>query len=186
MTVTDRLDELADRWREAVAGRFVPAFDPDSGRTRSRLLVLLERPAANTVAQGPVAVSSEDNPNASSRAFRSARLEAGLARNEYLRWNIIPWVDTTPAGSSTDELDEARDALHDLLSALPRLTCIVTLGQPALTGVMRYFTLHEDPVIRTVLAAPHPSPANGRHRSEQHARIVAALTRAPVENRRLT
>ena len=176
--MTDRLDELVAGWRTAAPGRFVPAFDPDSGRTDAKVLVLLERPAADTVARGEQAVSSEDNPNPSSRAFRRARIESGLDRRDYLRWNIIPWVDPHAAGSAVAELDGARNALHDLLTAMPRLEGIVALGQPALTGVMRYFTLHENPCIRTVLAAPHPSPANGRHRAEQHARIVAALSRA--------
>lgn len=176
--MTDRLDHLVTAWRGAAPGRFVPSFDPNSGRTDARVLVLLERPAVDTVARGDDAVSSEDNANPSSRSFRRARIEAGLARQDYLRWNIIPWIDTDPVASKVAELDGARAALHDLLSALPRLERIVTLGQPALTGVMRYFTLHENPVLRMVLAAPHPSPANGRHRGEQHVRIVAALSRA--------
>ncbi|WP_353650023.1 uracil-DNA glycosylase family protein [Nakamurella sp. A5-74] len=175
----DALDDLVSRWRAAAPGRFVPAFDPDSGRTRARVLVLLERPAADTVARGDEAVSSEDNPNRSSRAFRDARIASGITRRDYLRWNMIPWADPgPPAVIRSAELDSARDALHELMTALPLLRSIVTLGQPALDGVMRYFTLHDTPVIRTVLAAPHPSPANGRHRAEQHVRIVAALSRA--------
>jgi len=43
---------------------------------------------------------------------------------------------------------------------------------------MRYFTLHPCPVLRPVLAAPHPSPANGTHRREQRERIVNVLRRA--------
>lgn len=175
----DALDVLVNRWRAAVSGRFVPSFDPDSGRTEARVLVLMERPAADTVARGDDAVSSEDNPNPSSRAFRHARIASGITRRDYLRWNMIPWADHCPlAMARTAELDSARDGLHELLTALPLLRSIVTLGQPALDGVMRYFTLHDNPVIRTVLAAPHPSPANGRHRAEQHVRIVAALSRA--------
>jgi uracil-DNA glycosylase len=173
------LNHLASGWRaEGPAGRrFVPWFDPDSGGIHARVLVLLESPAPATVRAGPGACSSEDNPSASSRALRAARLQSGLGRGDYLRWNIIPWA-TTGTPPTADRLDEAQPALHALLGLLPELTGIVTLGSPALTGVMRYFTLHPDPVIVRVLAAPHPSPANGHRREERHQRIVHALQRA--------
>jgi len=57
---------------------------------------------------------------------------------------------------------------------------VVPLGAVALNAVMRYFTPAEAPVIVPVLAAPHPSPANGAHRAEQHLRMVNAFTRAAV------
>ncbi|MGG7453018.1 hypothetical protein ACQ3HE_19140, partial [Plantibacter auratus] len=45
----------------------------------------------------------------------------------------------------------------------------------ALDGVMRHLTLHDDARVIPVLGAPHPSPANGRHRADQHLRSVNAL-----------
>lgn len=63
---------------------------------------------------------------------------------------------------------------------MPSLRPVVTLGASALTGIMRYFTLHPAPLLYPVLAAPHPPPANGAHRHEQHTRIVNALRRAAV------
>lgn len=174
------LNRLAERWRrdETEGMRFVPWFDPDSGGVHARVLILLESPAASTVQTGPTALSSEDNDNPSSRAFRAARIESGLDRADYLRWNIIPWASSAPRAPSPTALDAARPALHELLQCLPQLTGIVALGNSALTGMMRYLTLHADPLIVPVLGAPHPSPANGHHRHEQHERTVNALRRA--------
>ncbi|WP_230313544.1 uracil-DNA glycosylase family protein [Nakamurella alba] len=171
---------MRDKWQAAGTDRIIPAFDPDGPGTAARLLVLLERPAPGTVAAGSDGVSSEDNDTASSVMFRSARVASGLGRGDYLRWNVIPWSGPAPTRVSAADLDEARSALHDLLCALPELGAIVALGTTALDGLMRYYTLHDDPRILPVLGAPHPSPANGRHRHEQHARIANALRRATV------
>jgi uracil-DNA glycosylase len=173
------LNDLVRHWRaSADPPRFVPWFDPDSGGVGARVLVLLQSPAASTVQAGPEAISSEDNPNRSSRALRAARIEAGLRRTDYLRWNIIPWACAAAGPPTVADLDAAQPALHAVLRLLPELTGIVTLGGHALTGVMRYFTLHPDPVIAPVLGAPHPSPANGHRRAERHERTVRALQRA--------
>ncbi|MEA9984210.1 MULTISPECIES: hypothetical protein [Subtercola] len=40
------------------------------------------------------------------------------------------------------------------------------------------YTLHDHPIIVPVLAAPHPSPANGHRRSANHVRAVNALLRS--------
>lgn len=175
------LNTLAEEWRHASDGvvRSVPWFDPASGGVEARVLVLFERPAASTISDGDAGVSSEDNRSPSSAVFARARQDSGLSRTDYVRWNIIPWdSDSATRPPLFAELDEAGDALHQLLGVLPRLRGIVTLGQVALTGVMRYLTLHPDPIIRPVLAAPHPSPANAHRRDELELRIANALQRA--------
>lgn len=174
------LDALAARLRRAPSGasRFVPSFDPQGGGIDARVLVLLESPATSTVRSGAEALSSEDNPNASSRVFRAARIDSGIGRNDYVRWNIIPWATGATRAPTPDDLDLAQAALHELLGLLPGITGIVTLGTPALNGVMRYLTLHPNPVIVPVFAAPHPSPANGHRRAERYERMVNALRRA--------
>ena len=58
--------------------------------------VLLQSPAPVTVSHGVDAVASEDNDAPSSRAFRAARLESGLGRGDYLRWNVVPWALENP------------------------------------------------------------------------------------------
>lgn len=179
------LARLAEEWRAAEDGerRFVPAFDPRGAGTTARIVVLTERPAAVTVAQGASATCGEDSASRAVQALVSFREEAGLRRRDYLRWNIVPWADLGKSVSrppTRANLDEARPALHALLTHLPEVRVIVTLGQPALDGFMRYLTLHADPVVRPVLAAPHPSPANGAHRAEQRIRIVNALRQAAI------
>lgn len=187
----ETLADLVKRWRSDENGdpRFVPNFDPEAAGTQARILVLMERPAPSTVNQGAAAVCGEGNGSPAVQAFVAARRDARLSRATYLRWNIIPWVSPTtpapkgatgPGRAAATELDAARPALHELLLSLPSLRAVVTLGAPALTGVMRYFTLHPAPLLYPVLAAPHPSPANGVHRHEQHTRMVNALRRAAL------
>lgn len=190
------LRDLMDTLRVGPDGgrRLIPSMDPSGGGLQSSILVLMERPAPSTTTRlqnGTDIVCGEETQNASVRAFVAAREESGLARTDYLRWNVIPWASAptkndreaggrrpvTTSRSPCAELDAARDALHLLLRSMSTLNVIVTLGEPALTGVMRYFTLHDEPCLHYVLAAPHPSPANGAHRREQHRRIVNALRR---------
>jgi uracil-DNA glycosylase len=156
--------------------RFVPGFDPRSGGVGARVLVLMESPGPATIAQGAAAISSEDNPGPTAAAFRAARLESGLAREDYLRWNVIPWA--LPRKPTVDDLEEARPALGHLLTALPELRAVVAFGTPALTGIMRYFTLDAGARVVPVLAAPHPSPANATRSGEKHLRAVTALRHA--------
>ena len=173
-----RLDELLDSWRHLDFGpeRFVPGFDPCSGGDRSTVLVLMESPGPATIAQGTTAISSEDNPGPTATAFRAARIESGLAREQYLRWNVVPWA--LPRSPTVSDLEEARPALGQLLDVLTEVRAIVTFGTPALTGVMRHFTLTDDARIVPVLAAPHPSPANATRYAEKHLRAVIALRHA--------
>jgi len=175
------LNALAETWRTAPDGsrRFVPSFDPRSGGTSSRVLVLMQSPGPQTIAAAHAAVCSEDNPGPTAAAFRAARIESGLARNEYLRWNLIPWE--VPGRVRPADIDEGRRALGALLEALPVLDAIVTYGTVALDGVMRHLTLDEHPRLIPVIAAPHPSPANGRHRAEQQRRSVQALQLAALK-----
>lgn len=169
------LNALAETWRTAPDGarRFVPSFDPRSGGTSSRVLVLMQSPGPQTIAAAHAAVCSEDNPGPTAAAYRAARIESGLARKEYLRWNLLPWE--LPGRIRPADIDEGRHALSVLLKALPSVEAIVTYGSIALDGVMRYLPLDEHARLVPVIAAPHPSPANGRHRSEQHRRSVQAL-----------
>ncbi|PPF21706.1 uracil-DNA glycosylase [Rathayibacter sp. AY1A7] len=169
------LNALAETWRSTAdaTGRFVPGFDPCSGGTASRVLVLMQSPGPRTIAAGSAAVCSEDNLGPTAAAFRAARIESGLSRDHYVRWNLIPWE--IPGRVRPADIEEGRLALGELLELLPALGAVVTYGTVALDGVMRYLTLHDDPRVVPVLAAPHPSPANGRHRADQHLRSVNAL-----------
>jgi hypothetical protein len=178
------LKALAETWRTAPDGsrRFVPSFDPRSGGTSSRVLVLMQSPGPQTIAAAHSAICSEDNPGPTAAAFRAARIESGLARIEYVRWNLIPWE--IPGRVGPADIDEGQRALAALLEVLPVLGAIVTYGTVALDGVMRHLTLDQHPRLVPVIAAPHPSPANGRHRAEQYRRSVQAL-RLAARTRRI-
>lgn len=177
------LNALVRRLRTADHGsRVVPWVDPDSGGVQARVLVLFESPANLTASANSSAFSSEDNVNPTSRSFKAARLEAGMSRGDYVRWNVVPWPLFDAAGGrrvpNADDLNDAQPALAAIIALMPSLTSIVTFGATALTGIMRYYTLHAQPVIVPVLAAPHPSPANGHRRAENHVRAVNALRRS--------
>ncbi|REC97859.1 uracil DNA glycosylase superfamily protein [Microbacterium sp. AG157] len=181
MTGTDEpadvraLNALAETWRTSEDGtrRFVPGFDPLSGGTVSRVLVLMQSPGPQTIAAGSAAICSEDNPGPTATALRAARIESGLSRTHYLRWNLVPWEISGRVRPV--DVEQGRLALGELLELLPTLRAVVTYGAVALDGAMRHLTLREDPRVVPVLAAPHPSPANGRHRADQHLRSVNAL-----------
>lgn len=171
----DQLDRLAARWRVSPDGgsRFVPRFDPTSGGTTSAVLLLMESPGPSTVTMGENAICSEDNPGPTAAGLRRARIESGLARESAIRWNVIPWALTHRP--LQPDVEEGRVALGELLVLLPRLRVVVTFGATALDGMMRHLTLDDRASLIPVIAAPHPSPANGRHRAEQHRRAVQAL-----------
>ncbi len=172
------LNLLVARWRKAEdeTWRFVPGFDPDSGGSNARVLVLMESPGPGTIALGDAAISSEDNPGPTAAAFRRARTESSLIRSDYLRWNVVPWALSRPP--TVADLEEARPALAELLAALPQLRAVVAFGNSALTGIMRHFTLDADARVVPVLAAPHLSPSNATRAGEKHLRAVNALGHA--------
>ncbi|MFW6187859.1 MAG: uracil-DNA glycosylase [Actinomycetota bacterium] len=174
------LNALVRSWREG--GRFVPWMDPDGGGTAARVLVLMEAPGPATVAAGDLGFSSEDNPDPTARVFRRLREESGLARADYLRWNVVPWALRDEAGRHrpprVGDLAEAEPALRELIGALPRLRVVVAFGAPALTGMMRLLTLEEPPRLLPVLGVPHPSLRNGHRREETRHRILTALRTA--------
>ena len=134
------LNALAETWRNATAatGRFVPGFDPRSGGTASRVLVLMQSPGPRTIAAGSAAVCSEDNLGPTAAAFRAARIESGLPRDHYLRWNLIPWE--IPGRIRPADIEQGRLALGELLELLPALDAVVTYGTVALDGVMRHLS----------------------------------------------
>ncbi|GEO96293.1 hypothetical protein KTU01_24160 [Kocuria turfanensis] len=174
------LNALVRGWR--AGGRFVPWVDPDGGGTGTRVLALMEAPGPATVAAGDLGFSSEDNPGPTARLFKALREESGLARGDYLRWNVVPWALYDAAGRHrpprADDLAEAEPALRELLAALPELRVVVTFGAPALTGMMRLLTVAEPQRLLPVLGVPHPSPRNGHRRAETRRRILVALRTA--------
>lgn len=179
------LNDLVRSWRRE--DRFVPWADPDGGGTAARVLVLMEAPGPATVAAGDLGFSSEDNPDPTARIFKALREESGLARGDYLRWNVVPWALRDAEGRHrpprVEDLAEAGPALQDLVGALPELRVVVTFGAPALTGMMRLLTVEEPPRLLPVLGVPHPSLRNGHRRAETRQRILVALRTAAAAAR---
>ncbi|NRQ49274.1 uracil-DNA glycosylase family protein [Aeromicrobium stalagmiti] len=177
------LNALVRAWR-AVGDeqRFVPWFDPDGPGVNARILVLMESPGPRTVAAGDLGFSTEDNDDPTAAALRSARVSAGMARDGYLRWNVVPWPTYDAAGHRRPplvrDLEEARPALAALWAALPALQVVVAVGTPALQGVMRLMTIDETARVVPALGAPHPSPRNAHARAEAFNRLRVALERA--------
>lgn len=102
--------------------------------------------------------------------------EAGVDRSrEIVVWNVVPWYIGTPKGiraANRLDIEEAHQALIELLALLPRLRVVVLVGDRAaeaweVVGV-------DLPTIR----APHPSPKNLNSRPHYRAKIVAALIEA--------
>lgn len=177
------LNRMVEEWRQGPDGpRVVPWFDPDGGGVRARVLVLMESPGPQTVRAGRAGFSSEDNADPTAAALRRARSGAGLARLDYVRWNVVPWPLYDAAGRRraplVADLDEARPALRGLFDALGRLELVVAVGAPALSGVMRLLTLDRVVPLVPVLGVPHPSPRNARLRAESITRLENALARA--------
>ena len=171
------LNALVRRWRQTRPG--IPWFDPDDGGVNARVLVLMESPSPRTVRAGAAGFCSEDNDDVTAAVFRGLRIESGLARASYVRWNICPWAVSGPDGhwaAPTDaDLAEASPALGELLTALPHLTLTICLGARALAGFMRHLTLTDVPVLPLVLGVPHPSQRNTHARAEALTRIGNAL-----------
>ena len=176
------LNRMVEEWRQGPDGpRVVPWFDPDGGGVRARVLVLMETPGPQTVRAGRAGFSSEDNDDPTAAALRRARSGAGLARLDYLRWNVVPWPLHDSAGRRraplVADLDEARPALRAVFDVLGRLELVVAVGAPALSGVMRLLTLDRVVPLVQVLGVPHPSPRNARLRAESITRLENALAR---------
>ena len=66
----------------------VPYFDPRDGGISARVLFMLEAPGPKAVWSGFI---SRDNPDPTARNFRHLLAVAGIAREETLLWNIVPW-----------------------------------------------------------------------------------------------
>ncbi len=172
----ERLDVLVRRWREQRPGAFIPRFDPVSGGAGARVLTLMEAPGPTTVAMGAAAISSEDNPGPTAAAYRRARIDAGLPRDQVLRWNAVPWALQGPVRER--DVIEAGPFLGELLAELTELRVVVCFGNAAVNAMMRQLTIEPVSRIVPVLAVPHPSPANARRVLEKQQRILTALTRA--------
>lgn len=173
----DRLSAL-ERFRaglEAIHGT-VPHFDPRDGGDRARVLLLLETPGPRG---GPVRVVSRDNPTGTARNLTRFCAAAGLAREDTVLWNVVPWLIHRPGATNrapTRAETEAGLALvPGLLALLPHLRAVVLCGRHAAGA---------EPAVAAsrpglpILRMPHPSPTYVCTAPAIAGRIVAVLTEA--------
>lgn len=167
-----------ESYRDALTGdgRPVPHFDPLDGGAGARCFLLLETPGAGMTADDVV---SRDNPTGTGRNLTRFAREAGLAREDMVIWNVVPWI-VHPAGAANRPVRRAEVAaglavLPALLDLLPRLRVAVLAGRPAATA---------EPVILAhrpglpVLTMPHPSPTIVCTSPAIGRRIAATLAHA--------
>ncbi|MBY0336922.1 MAG: uracil-DNA glycosylase, partial [Acetobacteraceae bacterium] len=161
---------------EAATGRPVPGFDPRDGGTGARLLLLLETPGPRT---RPGDLVTRDKPTPTGSNLRRFLGEAGLAREDMILWNAVPWLIHAEGARNraprAAELRAGLGFLPGLLDALPRLRVAVLAGR---------FAAAAEPVIAAarpelaVLRMPHPSPTIVCTSPAIPARIRATLAEA--------
>ena len=178
------MQALAQDIRQTTGGD-VPAFDPDSGGVFARALFLFEAPGArSTAAGGPgpavkgSGIISEDNDPSAEHMWLINRA-AGLHREFYLPWNVVPWyigATTQIRAATLDDLNLARPWLARLIALLPELRVVATFGAVLLRGWMDCLRSADGQLIPT-LAGPHPSARVLNTRPEARAQIEAVSRR---------
>jgi uracil-DNA glycosylase len=159
-------------------GAVVPWFDPTEAGARARILLLFENPGRRADAAQGSGFISADNDDKSAENMWGFFREAGIGRRrDVVAWNIVPWYlgDERKIGDVTArDIEDARPALLELLSLLPRLRVVVLFGRKAQAGWRR-----ARPTVKVpVLEAPHPSGRWLNGHPEDRAVIVAVLSEA--------
>lgn len=119
-------------------GLDIPHFDPIGGGVRARVLYLLEAPGPKAARQhGGSGFISMDNNDPTAKNVFTLTQEAGLDRRWVLAWNIVPWYVGTGdkiRPVKLGEVIEGQQHLRELISLLPDLRVVVTMGMPARKG----------------------------------------------------
>ncbi len=170
---------VASLWHYAAALRArhgnVPDVDPEDGGAAARLLILLETPGPHI---GRTNLVSTDNPSGTGRNLRRFLGAAGIARQERVIWNAVPWVIHGGGLNRAPRAAEIRDGLAELprfLALLPRLKVAVLAGRVA--GMAADTVSAARPGV-AVLHMPHPSPTYVCTSPDVSRRIEAVLTEA--------
>jgi uracil-DNA glycosylase len=131
-----RLNAFAQRLA-ADNDEHVPAFDPDSGGRKARVLLLLQDPSRIAAYESRL-ISRHTNDSTAGNTFTACE-EAGLDYKEALHWNVIPWWAQDPAkdpapGKHRSLAVESRRAgpyLAETLKLLPNLRSVALVGRKA-------------------------------------------------------
>jgi hypothetical protein len=156
----------------------VPWFDPTEAGVEAPILLLFENPGRRAAVDHGSGFISADNDDRSADNTWHIFKEAGIDRpHDIVAWNIVPWYlgdERTIGTVKTRDLDQARPALLELLSLLPKLRVVVLFGRVAQKGWDR---MRPDSSV-VVLRAPHTSGRWLNSHPEDRQRIVETLIRA--------
>ena len=134
----------------------VPDFDPFDGGTAARLLLVLETPGPGTA---PTRFVSRDNPTGTAANLTRFFDAAGIARQDSVIWNAVPWIIHAPGARNRAprraEIELGLIALPPLLDLLPRLAVVVLAGRVAAESEALIAATRPS---LPVLLMPHPSP----------------------------
>ncbi|WP_157936742.1 uracil-DNA glycosylase family protein [Geodermatophilus chilensis] len=137
----------------------MPSFDPESGGTGARVLVLPQDPS-EVAAHGSRLISRHDDDLTAFHTHRTST-DVGLPYAATVHWNVVPWWVADPAVPAVERLGltaaahRARPHLGALLDLLPQARVVVLLGRHAQRA---WDAVGLRPGDREVLRAPHPSP----------------------------
>jgi uracil-DNA glycosylase len=153
----------------------IPWFDPADAGVDAQVLLLLEAPGGRAVGSGFV---SSDNPDPTARNLWELREASGLGRDQVLIWNIVPWYvgekDWSKIRSADrNDIEGGSKYLEQLLSMLPDLRVIVTMGVPARAGWEKLpsFVIEQYHTIYTW----HPSAQSLNPHPERRGAILQAF-----------
>ncbi|MBC7595299.1 MAG: uracil-DNA glycosylase [Kineosporiaceae bacterium] len=177
--LTAWVERLIDSRANAGLIAEVPTFDPAEAGINARVLLLLEAPGPMTNALNSHPGSgfiSSDNDDSTAENLWHARQDAELI-DDTLLWNIVPWylgpADKKPKVS---DLREGAKTLRELISMLPELHTVVTLGVIPRNGWTRFGRPNLGTAMRTI-ETWHPSQlAMNQPGKREH--LAEALTRA--------
>ena len=154
------LVQLIRGW-ESEARRF-PLVDPEDGGVEAKVLFLQHTPSSTAVRSG--FVSRKNLDRTAPRADRWLR-EAGFARGDYIRWNVVPYCISTEDSDGKATGEEVREAAErytlPFLALLPRLKVIVFQGGKAQAQIKHLGSLNGIQLISTYhCGARHPDGAD--------------------------
>lgn len=158
-----------------------PWFDPSSGGVFARTLILLEAPGPRATSSRGSGLISIDNADQTARNMFMLTRQAGLGREDFVAWNIVPWY--LPEGRKTKAT-----RMQDVMDAVPYVASLLEL----FVGLERVITLSDHsrkgweivrrqvPLAADLLwdAAPHPSATNLNTRPESRQLILECFERA--------
>lgn len=142
----------------------VPWFDPRGAGIHAKALLLLQDPS-EVAAKGSGFISPDNNDRTAANTTRFC-VEAGLASDVRLHWNVYPWwVNTSgqdpdrPRESFAQAARLAAPFLNQLIRLVPSLQVVVLLGGEARRSWFDQAAsqgLHLPDGVQ-VLSCPHPS-----------------------------